>query len=315
MNLITDRSKDHVDYLKKLNAKGWTRMNPTERAEWSGDPQLSRYLLDCDSPVNLFSGSYYSGSTARVETDGETFVVKPSQPNLSQTYMRFSLGDADYLIGQTVTLSFGSVAWEGDIAPVLSFRWSDSSTNIAKLELTQSNSITFDCPIIVSSGVKLYAFLYFTSGVTIAPDDAVVTLNKAMFEFGSVAHDYVPYQPVLNTYARRGAYNFTDLNRVETAVAKIAGLLGLTLTTKTDWGLWDIPTKTEMTRYLSNVVAIRDACPVEVEFPTLPDTMAKMNYESANNIERTLELVYGILTGSGGKLGTGILGSMILGES
>ena len=315
MNLITDRSKDHVDYLKKLNTKSWVRMNPTEKAEWSGDPQLSQYLLDYDSPVNLFSGSYYSGSGAWVKTDGEVFTVTPPQPNLSQTVMRFSLGEADYLIGQTVTFSFASATFEGDITPVLSFRWSDSNTNIAQLDITQSNSITFDCPVIVSSGVKLYAFLYFMSGAAVAPDDAVVTLNRIMFEFGSVTHGYVPYQPVLNTYARRGAYNYTDLNRVEAAVTEIAGLLGLALTTKTDWSLWDIPTTTEMTRYLSNVVAIRDACPVEVEFPTLPDTMAKMNYESANNIERTLELVYGILTGSSGKLGTGVLGSMILGES
>lgn len=92
--------------------------------------------------------------------------------------------------------------------------------------------------------------------------------------------------------AAKGAYNYTDLNRVESAVAELAERMGLTLTTKTNWTLWDIPYEADMNRYLNNVVAIRDACPGDVEFPSLPKTMSWIDHEDANNIEKVLELVY-----------------------
>lgn len=92
--------------------------------------------------------------------------------------------------------------------------------------------------------------------------------------------------------AAKGAYNYRDLNRVETAVAELAEMLDLALHTKTDWGLWDNPTQSQMERYLGNVVSIRNACPSSIAFPTLPDRMNGLNYEMANNIEKTLVLAY-----------------------
>lgn len=92
--------------------------------------------------------------------------------------------------------------------------------------------------------------------------------------------------------AAKGAYNYTDLNRVETAVGELAEMLGLSLVTKIDWTLWDIPTTSDMDRYLSNIVAIRDSCPGEAEFPILPSSMNSLTYESANNIEKVLMQVY-----------------------
>lgn len=92
--------------------------------------------------------------------------------------------------------------------------------------------------------------------------------------------------------AAKGAYNHTDFNRVETAVAEIAEILGLALTTKTDWTVWDIPLQADMERYLSNVMVIRDAAPVGIELPMLPDSMGNLTYEGANSIEKVLELVY-----------------------
>lgn len=94
------------------------------------------------------------------------------------------------------------------------------------------------------------------------------------------------------TEAAKGAYNYTDLNRVESAVARLASDLGLTLTTKTDWTLWDVPTQADMTRYLNNVFAVRDACPWEMNFPTLPDSMMNLTIEVANNIEKVLLMVH-----------------------
>lgn len=97
--------------------------------------------------------------------------------------------------------------------------------------------------------------------------------------------------------AAKGAYNYTDLNRVESAVAELAESLGLTLTTKTDWSLWDVPVQAEMERYLNNIIAVREACPGDLEFPSLPDSMCGLDYEGANNIEKVLRLVYTKITG------------------
>lgn len=58
--------------------------------------------------------------------------------------------------------------------------------------------------------------------------------------------------------AALGAYNYTDLNRVESAVASISSTKNLGLVTKTNWSAWDAPTQSDMERYLGNVVAIQN---------------------------------------------------------
>lgn len=60
-------------------------------------------------------------------------------------------------------------------------------------------------------------------------------------------------------YATRGAYNYTDMNRVEAGVALASDMLGLGLTTKTDWTQNSVPTYDEMQRYIGNVAAILEA--------------------------------------------------------
>lgn len=91
----------------------------------------------------------------------------------------------------------------------------------------------------------------------------------------------------------KGVYSYTDLNRVEEAVQTIvdAGLV-TGLETKTDWGLpgdfsvdgW--PVKSQMERFLQNISAIRDAFSIAIQ---LPESMDKLNWEGANNIEKVLQ--------------------------
>jgi hypothetical protein len=92
--------------------------------------------------------------------------------------------------------------------------------------------------------------------------------------------------------AAKGAYNYTDLNRVESAVATVGGILGLSLTTKTNWTKWDIPSKSEMDRYLGNVAKIRNHCASVPNLPPLPSSMNGLNYTDANNIELVLLRAY-----------------------
>ena len=94
----------------------------------------------------------------------------------------------------------------------------------------------------------------------------------------------------------KGAYNYADLNRVETAVAELAAELGIDLQTKTNWTVRDVPNHTDMTRYLLNIRAIRDVLGEYESTPATPDTMQKLNYTTANNIEKLLSDMYRIIS-------------------
>jgi hypothetical protein len=88
--------------------------------------------------------------------------------------------------------------------------------------------------------------------------------------------------------AAKGAYNHTDLNRVESAVAELAEILGIELTTKTDWGVWDLPTHSDMKRYLDNVEVIKNAVWGGANLPHVPYHANGLTYEDANTIENIL---------------------------
>ena len=94
----------------------------------------------------------------------------------------------------------------------------------------------------------------------------------------------------------KGAYNYTDLNRVEEAVAKLTSYLealdrgdGLYPTRR--WSASDVPTQTDMQRYIANIKAIHAALPeLHHIMPKAPETMVKLTYEGANAIEEILSL-------------------------
>ena len=91
----------------------------------------------------------------------------------------------------------------------------------------------------------------------------------------------------------KGAYNYTDLNRVEATVQVIADKLNelsipTMVTTKSDWSNKALPTQSDMKRYLNNVHLLRNASSGLYYAPQPPDTMEKLDYDGANNIEKTL---------------------------
>lgn len=117
---------------------------------------------------------------------------------------------------------------------------------------------------------------------------------------------------------QKGAYNYGDLNRVESAVAYVAAELvqapvalrayaydgGVewdsyfdvpydpddfsSLTTKTDWTEDDIPSASQMARYIGNILLIQSAIP-EASVAWIPGTMDGLTWELANNIEQLLK--------------------------
>ena len=99
----------------------------------------------------------------------------------------------------------------------------------------------------------------------------------------------------LTTYlsGMKGAYNYTDLNRVGQAVQYIADELTahefpVTVNPKTDWTRNDIPTLAQMTAYLDDIAAIKAALPLPEEAGEVPSSMAGLDYKKANDIERIL---------------------------
>lgn len=91
----------------------------------------------------------------------------------------------------------------------------------------------------------------------------------------------------------RGAYNYTDFNRVGQACQTLYELFteaGISLTNyttpKTDWTASDVPTAAQLAAYLADVECFKNAAALVQE---IPDTMDRLNYEGANNIEKLLQ--------------------------
>ena len=98
----------------------------------------------------------------------------------------------------------------------------------------------------------------------------------------------------------KGNYGPDDLNRVEQAVAELyelATALGVTEIpkVKTDWSAGGLftpdnwPTEEQMRRYLNNV---SNLCKLVEIAAFLPTSMAKLNWQGANQIEQALEATY-----------------------
>lgn len=86
----------------------------------------------------------------------------------------------------------------------------------------------------------------------------------------------------------RGAYNYTDLNRVELAVQTLAEILGVTVTVKTNWQATDVPKQADMNRYLDNIRKLRAMNTILSTTPVAPVNMAGLTYRTANDIEQIL---------------------------
>lgn len=84
----------------------------------------------------------------------------------------------------------------------------------------------------------------------------------------------------------KGALNASDLNRIEGNMLALAGIFGLTVTTK-QWGSNDKPRSSDYIRILNNLSAIRNAW---YTLSTTPDNPVKplTHFEKWNDIERIL---------------------------
>ena len=94
--------------------------------------------------------------------------------------------------------------------------------------------------------------------------------------------------------AHKGAYNASDLNRVGDAVSYLTQRLqniGISVTTepKTNWTGVDIPTQSQIEKYLDNIWSMWAAIMAYRPDIKLPEEMRFLDYSGANQIEELLK--------------------------
>lgn len=99
----------------------------------------------------------------------------------------------------------------------------------------------------------------------------------------------------------RGAYNYTDLNRVGEAVVYVAerlkeyGYFNGEITTRR-WSVGETPTETDLAKYFGNVATLRNAITVWDSTPEAPGDVRSFGVNQANALEQILVDVDQILT-------------------
>lgn len=91
----------------------------------------------------------------------------------------------------------------------------------------------------------------------------------------------------------KGAYNYADLNRVQSAVRYLKDRFAevgyfVNVSEAQTWTTQDTPTLAQMEDYLADVRAIRGVLTLLKTTPLVPDTMVGLNHIEANNIEQIL---------------------------
>lgn len=99
----------------------------------------------------------------------------------------------------------------------------------------------------------------------------------------------------------KGAYNYTDLNRVGAAVTRITERLasaGIYIATvgKSDWTEEDYNNAEALDYYLKDISLVRGAIAVTSDTPPVPDDLQGLYWWEANNIEKILEDVDYLIT-------------------
>jgi hypothetical protein len=305
LGLITNREQENVDRLNALAAKGWNGMTEAERAEWTGDI-LSPTLAGYTEPVNLLPNNNYYSSSVDLEFRNKSVTAK-AQSGGTYLYAVVIVGDAANFENKTMTLSVKSVESFDGGSPHLIPYWHDengyegipvdySGDVLGEFVLGESTlatpggfnkRVTFNTGANTGGRAYLALYIYVTMDVAVEAG-AAVRYNGLMLEMGDERHEYTPYTEALPTAARKGAYNYCDLNRVERTTKELAEMASITaLTFKTDWKAWDIPKQADLARVLENIRRVQQVS-VPDSVLALPRTMRKLTYTAANDIEKVL---------------------------
>lgn len=281
--MIIDRTLYNVRRRHELSTKGWSAMTTDERKEWNGNP------FDFEGANLMACGPFYS-SVVELKYYRDEIVARTSSAGV-YLYAISIIGNAPLYENKTFTLSVDGITAPSNVSPQIALYWhDDNGFEYAGASLSDARSVVVNTAEFPNTNRRqsLALYVYVTTFAEAVAGDEV-RYKGIMFEQGSTRHAYTPYTEVMATNTTKGAYNYSDLNRVERAVAEISDRAGLGLATKTDWTMWDVPTTSDMERYLGNIVQIRTHFSIETELPT---SMSNLTYTYANNIEKILSAAY-----------------------
>lgn len=199
--------------------------------------------------------------------------------------------DTVYVFGTVNGLETIWTRIDGDDWESIVDRVSDD-TYIVHLEVTNSfgTQANFDFTL-------YYGLLHLITDRTLQDVKRVITLSQK----GTVGMTESELDE-WNAGTLKGAYNYTDLNRVNGAVNYLAGRyepLGIIVRDsygipfsprKVVWEAIEIPTVDDMTDYLHWIKTIRDVLPgnIDTNVYWIPEDMERADHEDANAIERAL---------------------------
>ena len=288
LGLITDRTERNVFKLNEVSKKDWSDMTTAERIEWAGNP------WEAEGANLLPPGPYYSSVVDLKYLNQE--IVATAIMGGVYLYAISIVGNASNFANKTLCLSMDKLTAPTGGNPQIAAYWHDTDGfDYAGASLTSAGSIVFNTTDFPNTNNRQYLALYVyvtTSNEVVA--GAVARFGGVMLEQGEVRHEYIPYTEIVATEITKGAYNYSDLNRVERMAAEISELSGLGLATKTDWTMWDVPTVADMNRYLGNIETIKKHFGVPID---VPNSMDHLTYETANNIEKILLAAYTLAAG------------------
>ena len=278
--LVTDRTQQNVLRRNTLAAKGWSGMTAEEKAEWIGSPLLHE-------GANLFPYAPHYSSVVELNHRNDAIIATATAEGV-YLYTVLIVGNAADFENKTMTLSAEYIGTDGGGNPQISMYWHDGNGfEYAGASLASAGSTTFNTGANSGGREYLAAYIYVTTDSAVDAGSSAV-FKDVMLEFGDTRTEYTPYMEIIPNDTTKGAYNHSDLNRVERAAAELSELHGLNLKTKTDWGVWDAPRQADMMRYITNIKKIRQASLDPNTVAAAPDTMNNLTYNDANNIEKIL---------------------------
>ncbi len=109
-----------------------------------------------------------------------------------------------------------------------------------------------------------------------------------------------PEQKAKWSVPMKGAYNYTDLNRVGTALLALQSILAgygysVTVNVRTDYVNGEWPTESDMNAYVQSIANVRSVLAVFETTPPAPDSMDDGTITVWNNIEKILKDVETII--------------------
>ena len=100
-----------------------------------------------------------------------------------------------------------------------------------------------------------------------------------------------------NLARSKGAYNYTDFNRIGEAISylvermKALAIYDDSIIPKVDWAVGDWPTQSQISNLLTCLTKLRAKLNLPANAPSVPGSMDYMTYQLANDIEQLLFMI------------------------